>query len=188
MLVEGESDRTALLTLAGLLGRDLSAVDVVSMGGITNLRRYLAGLAGLAGPAGRAGPAGPAGPADNGASGSGPVAVLHDAGETWYVDRTLAGYDGEVARFVCDADLEDELVRALGMPAVLEVVAAAGDLEAWHILLNQPFHRERPPAAVLRRFWGTTSGRKDKYAALLTAALEPSQVPAPLAGVLGVVC
>jgi hypothetical protein len=172
VLVEGESDRTALLTLAGLLDRDLSAVDVVSMGGITNLRRHLAGLAGLAG---------------NGSS-TGPVAVLHDAGETRYVDRTLAGHDGEVARFVCDADLEDELVRALGMPVVLDVVAAAGDLEAWHILLNQPFHRERPPAAVLRRFWGTTSGRKDKYAALLTAALHPSQVPAPLAGVLGVVC
>jgi hypothetical protein len=170
VLVEGESDRTALLTLAGLLDRDLSAVDVVSMGGITNLRRHLAGLA------------------VNGSSTAGPVAVLHDAGETRYVDRTLAGYDGEVARFVCDADLEDELVRALGMPAVLDVVAGAGDLEAWHILLNQPFHRERPPAAVLRRFWGTTSGRKDKYAALLTAALHPSQVPAPLAGVLGVVC
>ncbi len=53
---------------------------------------------------------------------------------------------------MCDADLEDELVRALGIPRVLEVVAAAGDLDAWHILLNQPFHRARPQAAVLRRF------------------------------------
>ena len=61
------------------------------------------------------------------------------------------------------------------MPAVLDVVAGAGDLDAWHILLNQPFHRARPPEAVLRRFWGTTSGRKDKYAALLTAALEPGR-------------
>ncbi len=164
VLVEGDSDRTALLTLAGLLGHDLTDVDVVSMGGITNLRRHLAAL-----------------------GGNQRVAVLHDAGETTYVDRTLAGYDGDVARFVCDADLEDELVRALGMPAVLDVVAAAGDLDAWHILLNQPFHRTRPPAAVLQRFWGTTSGRKDKYAALLTAALEPAQVPAPLAGVLAAV-
>jgi hypothetical protein len=164
VLVEGESDRTALLTLAGQLGRDLSDVDVVSMGGITNLRRHLADL-----------------------TGERAVAVLHDAGETSYVDRTLAAHDGDVARFVCDADLEDELVRALGMPAVLDVVAEAGDLEAWHILLNQPFHRARPPAAVLRRFWGTTSGRKDKYAALLTAALDPAQVPAPLAGVLAAV-
>ena len=167
VLVEGESDRTAVLTLAGRLGHDLSEVDVVSMGGITNLRRHLADLAG-----------------DRAV---GRVAVLHDAGETSYVDRTLAGHDGDVARFVCDADLEDELVRALGMPAVLDVVAAAGDLDAWHILLNQPYHRSRPPAAVLRRFWGTTSGRKEKYAALLTAALTPARVPAPLAGVLAAV-
>jgi hypothetical protein len=164
VLVEGESDRTALLTLAGRLGHDLTGIDVVSMGGITNLRRHLAEL-----------------------TGAPTVAVLHDAGETRYVDRTLARYDGAVARFVCHADLEDELVRALGIPAVLDVVAAAGDLDAWHILLNQPFHRARPQAAVLRRFWGTTSGRKDKYAALLTAALEPDQVPAPLAGVLAAV-
>ncbi|MDZ5622310.1 hypothetical protein SFC88_15820 [Nocardioides sp. HM23] len=161
VLVEGDSDRTALLTLAGRLGHDLGGVDVVSMGGITNLRRHLADL-----------------------TGDRTVAVLHDAGETAYVDRTLAGHDGDVARFVCDADLEDELVRALGIPAVLDVVAAAGDLDAWRILLNQPFHRTRPQDAVLRRFWGTTSGRKDKYAALLTAALEPARVPAPLAGVL----
>ncbi len=167
MLVEGDSDRTALLTLAGLLDHDLTDVDVVSMGGITNLRRHLAELAGLAGT-------------DH-------VAVLHDARETPYVDRTLTRHAGAVARFVCDADLEDELVRALGMPAVLDVVAGAGDLDAWHILLNQPFHRGRPESAVLRRFWGTTSGRKDKYAALLSAALEPARVPAPLAGVLAAV-
>lgn len=161
VLVEGESDRTALTTLAGRLGHDLAGVDVVSMGGITNLRRHLADL-----------------------TGDRTVALLHDAGETAYVDRTLALHDGPVTRFVCDRDLEDELVRALGRPKVLEVLEAGGDLDAWHILLNQPFHRGRPEAAVLRRFWGTTSGRKDKYAALLAAALSPAQVPAPLAGVL----
>ena len=164
VLVEGASDRTALVTLAGGLGHDLTGVDVVSMGGITNLRRHLADLA-------------------DGRS----VVVLHDAGASSYVDRTLARYDGEVARFVCDADLEDELVRALGIPRVLEVVDTAGDLDAWHILLNQPYHRGRPEAAVLRRFWGTTSGRKDKYAALLAVAFDPATVPAPLAGVLAAV-
>lgn len=161
LLVEGESDRTAVTTLAGRLGQDLYDVDVVSMGGITNLRRHLAELAG-----------------------DRVVALLHDAGETSYVDRTLARHDRAVARFVCDADLEDELIRALGVPRVLDVVAAGGDLESWHILRNQPFHRGRAEQAVLRRFFGTTSGRKEKYAGLLTAALGPDQVPAPLAGVL----
>lgn len=161
MLVEGESDRTALLTLAVRLGHDLAGVDVVGMGGITNLRRHLSELADAR-----------------------PVALLHDIGETAYVDRTLARHSGEVTRFVCDRDLEDELVRALGMPKVLEVVEAGGDLDAWRTLLNQPFHRGRPEPAVLRRFWGTTSGRKEKYAALLADALDQATVPAPLAGVL----
>ncbi|KAA1426517.1 TOPRIM nucleotidyl transferase/hydrolase domain-containing protein [Nocardioides antri] len=164
VLVEGESDRTALLTLAGRLGHDLSGVEVVSMGGITNLRRHLAEL-----------------------PGGGRVTVLHDAGETSYVDRTLARHHRPVERFVCDADLEDELIRALGVPRVLDVVAAAGDLAAWHILCNQPFHRGRAETAVLRRFFGTTSGRKEKYAALLAAVLDPGTVPAPLAGVLAAV-
>lgn len=161
VLVEGESDRTALVTLAARLGHDLTGVDVVSMGGITNLRRHLSEV-----------------PEHD------QVALLHDAGESSYVDRTLADHPGLVAPFVCVADLEDELVRALGMDRVLEVVEAGGDLDAWHILLNQPYHRGRPEDLVLRRFWGTTSGRKEKYAALLAAALEPAAVPAPLAGVL----
>ena len=161
VLVEGASDRTAVLTLAAVLERDLTGVDVVAMGGVTNLGRHLRDHAD-----GR------------------PVALLHDAGETSYVDRTLAQHDRPVARFVCDADLEDELVRALGIPRVLEIVAGAGDLPAWQTLCNQPFHRDRAETAVLRRFFGTTSGRKDKYAALLAAALDPDAVPAPLAGLL----
>ena len=38
--------------------------------------------------------------------------------------------------------------------------------------------------AVLRRFLGSRSGRKARYAALLVEALEPGREPAPLAGVL----
>lgn len=167
VLVEGESDRAALVTLAGRLGHDLAGVDVVSMGGITNLRRHLTELSERSEP-------------DR-------VAVLHDAGEAPYVERVLADHPAPVAAFVCTADLEDELVRALGMERTLEVVDAGGDLPAWHILLNQPYHRDRPPEEVLRRFWGTASGRKEKYAALLSAALDPGAVPAPLAGVLDVV-
>ncbi len=37
---------------------------------------------------------------------------------------------------------------------------------------------------MLRRFMGTTSGRKLKYADLLTRELEPDEVPAPLVSVL----
>lgn len=162
VLVEGESDRSAVLTLARRLGRDVAGDDVVAMGGITNLRRHLA---------------------EAESQGLQPV-LLHDADEEPWVERTLASVGGHPPRYVCDADLEDELVRALGIKRTLEVVAEAGDLAAWQILCNQPFHRARPAEAVLRRFWGTTSGRKDKYAALLTAALDLDRVPAPLSGAL----
>jgi hypothetical protein len=42
VLVEGNSDRVALLTLAARLGRRLSAdgVEVIDMGGITNVRAF----------------------------------------------------------------------------------------------------------------------------------------------------
>src|SRR6187549_2785090 len=42
VLVEGESDRVALNTLAARRGRDLAAegVEVVAMGGITNTRAF----------------------------------------------------------------------------------------------------------------------------------------------------
>ena len=43
---------------------------------------------------------------------------------------------------------------------------------------------DRPDLHVLRRFMGTTSGRKLKYAGLLTRELEPDEVPAPLVAVL----
>jgi hypothetical protein len=47
-----------------------------------------------------------------------------------------------------------------------------------------PAQRDWTREAVLRRFLGVRSGRKARYAALLVEALEPSQVPEPLAAVL----
>ena len=163
VLVEGPSDAHAGATLARLHGADLEAagVRVASMGGITNLGRFLD------------------------VSPDRPTLLLHDAGEAPHVRRTLRRTGAEVAAFVCDADLEDELVRALGVPAALEVVERAGDLEQWRILTRQPFHRERPAAEVLRRFLGTTAGRKIRYAGLLVeAAVGLDAVPPPLEALL----
>lgn len=163
VLVEGESDRRALEVLATRRGLDLAAagVEVVAMQGITNLRRHLAEL----------------GPDDH-------VTGLYDAAEGGYVSRVLARTRPPARFFACDADLEDELVRALGHAAVIDVIDAAGDLAAYHSLRQQPFHRHRPESEVLRRFMGTTSGRKLRYAGLLTAALDLDRVPAPLCSVL----
>jgi hypothetical protein len=176
VLVEGLSDRAALETLATMTGRDLASegVAIVAIGGATNILRYLA----MYGPGGR----------------DVQIAGLCDAGEERAFRRRLAraGYgDGltrermeELGFFVCDVDLEDELIRALGVDAVERVIAAQGELTALRILQRQPAQRRRTPDQHLRRFIGTRSGRKIRYGRLLVEALEPDQVPAPLAGVL----
>ena len=163
ILVEGTSDQRAVEVLAMLRGRDLAAegVAVVSMGGITNLSRHLDQLA-------------------PGVLVTGP----YDRDEEAWVRRALARRDAPVALQVCDLDLEDELIRALGVAGALEVVEARGDSAAWATLCRQPFHRDRPAEQVLHRFLGTTSGRKIEYAGLLTTALDLGRVPLPLDSVL----
>jgi Overcoming lysogenization defect protein-like, TOPRIM domain len=173
VLVEGESDRVALQTLAGRLGRDLAAegVEVVAMGGVTNIRAF----------ASRYGPLGL----------GLPLAGLYDAPEEGLLRRGLAAaglpdaIDPEALGFFrCTADLEDELIRALGLDGVEGVIEAAGEARSLQRLVAMPAQRGWTREAVLRRFLGSRSGRKARYAQLLVQALEPGREPAPLAGVL----
>lgn len=165
VLVEGESDRNAVETLATRLGRDLAGegVTVTAMGGATNIRRHLAALEGVR------------------------TCGLYDAKEERFFRRALGTEDLERAGFFrCEQDLEDELIRALGVDRVLEVVEARGELASYRILQRQPFHRGRPERAQLRRFLGTHSGRKIEYGGLLAAALDLDRLPRPLAALLDV--
>jgi hypothetical protein len=177
VLVEGTSDRVALLTVATRLGRDLSAegIEVVAMGGITNVRAF----------ASRYGPRGLglrlAGLYDapeedklrRGLTAAGLPAALQPNGPA------LIGFHG------CSADLEDELIRALGVDRVAAVIDAAGEGPSLRRLSQMPVQRDWTRAAVLRRFLGSRAGRKERYAALLVQALELDQVPEPLLAVLG---
>ena len=164
VLVEGISDRIAVETLARRRGRDLAAegVTVVPVGGAHAIGRFLSGL-----------------------DGQTRVAVLCDAGEEPTVTRAAerAAVDG-LGIFVCDADLEDELIRALGVATVEAILAANGDLGPFRTLQKQAAWRGRPADQQLRRFMGSGGSRKVRYAELLVAALEPAQVPRPLARVL----
>jgi len=176
VLVEGASDRAALETLAGRHGRDLEAegVCVLSMGGATEAARYIR----LLGPEGL----------------DVALAGLFDEAEERFFRRPMeqatgrAGLDpGALAGlgfFACRADLEDELIRSLGVEGVQAVLAAEGDLRSFRIFQRQPAQRGRPLHLQLRRFLGTISGRKERYARSLTAALEGRRVPLPLRGLL----
>ena len=176
VLVEGDSDRVALHTLAGRHGRDLAAegIDVVAMGGITNTRAFASHY----------------GPRGLGV----PLAGLYDAPEEGKLLHGLAAAGLDAARepgaltglgfYRCSADLEDELVRALGVEAVEAVIEAAGEARSLRLLAGMPAQRGWSREAVLRRFLGVRSGRKARYAALLVDALDPGRVPEPLAAVL----
>jgi hypothetical protein len=172
VLVEGMSDQLAVETLAARRGRDLSAegVAVVPIGGAQAIGRFL----NLYGPRGR----------------DLRLAGLCDAGEEDEFRRGLerAGFGDGLTRadmealgfYVCVADLEDELIRALGADEVERVVRANGDLGSFRTLQKQPEWRGRPREEQLRRFMGSGGRRKIRYARLLVAAIELEDVPRPL--------
>ena len=86
--------------------------------------------------------------------------------------------------FVCEPDLEGELIRALGAAAVEAVAEAHGDLGSFRTLQKQPAWRAEPLEEQLRRFMGSGGSRKIRYARLLVEALDPEAAPAPLDRVL----
>jgi len=180
VLVEGNSDRVALHTLAERMGRDLAAegIEIVAMGGITNTRAFALryGPHGLGVPLAGLYDAAEEGKVRHGLAAAGLEATLDDGG--------LSG----LGFFKCSADLEDELIRALGVKAVEAVIEAAGEARSLRLLAGMPAQRDWTREAVLRRFLGAKSGRKARYAALLVEALEPGRAPLPLASVLARVC
>jgi hypothetical protein len=158
ILVEGITDRIALEAVAERLGLELDGVEIVPIGGAQAVRRVAAGYSDVR------------------------LAGLCDAGEERYFRRALGD-----AAFVCTADLEDELVRALGPERVEAVLAAQGDLETFRNFQNQPYWRGRPVQAQLRRWLQASDNRGKRYPPLFVEALAPKEIPSPLAGVLAAV-
>jgi len=152
VLVEGTSDLVALETLALRRGRDLAAegVAIDAIGGAQAVRRAVARHDGAR------------------------VVGLVDAGESTGFRLVLDDV------FVCDPDLEGELIRALGADEVLRVLDAHGDLGPFRTLQRQPSWRGRPVEEQLRRFMGSGGSRKIQYARHLVEALDLERMPAPL--------
>jgi len=174
IVVEGESDQAAIEALAERRGVDLGAVRVrvECLGGAHRIGTFLEELG----------------------EGRPRLAGLCDAGEEPVFRRALerAGFGSDLTRpdmerlgfYVCDADLEEELIRALGAPRVEEIVRANEDLHRLQKLQQMPAWRGRAPEEQLRRFMGSGGRRKIRYARLLVEALDPDRVPRPLDRVL----
>ena len=157
VIVEGESDRVALETLARRRGRDLAAegVEIVAIGGAHAIRRFL-------------------------------QSHRHDGELVGLVDARQADVFTRrgVEVYVCDADLEDELIRALGVEGMERVIEGQGELRSLRSLQKQPAQRGRSTFQHLRRFITTKSGRKAQYARAMVEALDLDAVPRPLDQVL----
>jgi hypothetical protein len=173
VIVEGASDRVALETLAERRGRDLAAegVEVVAIGGAQAIAAF---------------------PRRVGRDVR--VAGLCDAGEEADFRRGLerAGFGSVADRgaleklgfYVCEPDLEGELIRALGTAGVEAVLERSGKLTSFRTFQKQPQWRGRPVEAQLRRFFGSSAG-KIRHASLMVEALDLARVPPPLDRVLG---
>jgi len=159
VLVEGVTDRIALVAVAAKLGIDIAAsgIGIVPIGGAQAIRRAFAEYDGER------------------------VAGLCDVGEERWFRRVLGD-----ATYVCVKDLEDELIRALGPDRVQGVVAAEGELETFRNFQNQLFWRGRPVELQLRR-WLQNGGRQHRYPPLLVEAMVPDEIPRPLVDVLSAV-
>lgn len=173
ILVEGVSDQRAVEALATRRRRDLEAegVSVVAIGGAHAIGAALERF----------------GPRGLGAR----LGGLCDEREEHAVKRGLerAGLGADLSRadlealgfFVCENDLEYELVRAVGIERVLGVIEQEGELARFRTFQKQLAKRALP---LDEQMWRFMWNRKVRYAPLLVGALELDRVPRPLDGVL----
>lgn len=171
VLVEGPSDAAVVRVLSE--ARGLRGLDIIDMGGVTNVGHHLTHL--------------------TRAPGEVRVAGLCDATEAHVVLAALrrhghrANTPEDLSRcgfFVCTPDLEGELHRALGAERVVEALDELGDGDRFRPFQHQPVWRGRPLDEQLHRFAGSGSGRKIRLAGHLATLLTPDDTPAPLASLL----
>ena len=171
MLLEGASDVAALQAASerASLGLGDAGVRLIDMGGATNVRRHLVDAA-------RA----PTKPR---------VLGMCDIKEGSFFVRALRELDCDVSSVdelprwgfqLCDRDLEDELLRALGSDGVRQVFDGLGLSGRFATFTRQPAWAARDFHEQARRFAGVASGRKEVMAAALAAALDPEALPSPL--------
>jgi OLD-like protein len=171
VLVEGESDAAAVRALADLIGCDLGShpIQIWSANGVTNFSRVLVEFV-------RTHP---------GADFCG----MYDVADEWHIRRALA--DAAIPTvpheslesfgfFACVADLEDELIRALGTEAVVGVLEAQAELNSFRRFQAMPQHRSAPVHRQLHRFLGTRATRKIRCARRLVEFLDLARLPHPL--------
>ena len=162
VLVEGISDQIAVETAAARLGRDLveDAVVVLPMGGAQAAARFVRRF--LEWPAIR-------------------LTGLCDSAEERFFDEAFAQLPppgGDY--FVCAADLEEELIRAVGRDRIEDLLSREDDLRAFRTLQKQREWRDEPFERQIHRWLRSVARRNLRYARLLVIAAPDGGLPRPL--------
>jgi predicted ATPase len=178
ILVEGASDKYALQALAARKGRNLNAdgVSIVVMEGAGGIDTFLA----LLGPKGLR--------VD--------LAGLCDAAEEAKWSKALKAHGlavkqdrAEMARigfFICDNDLEDVLITAVGEKATTQIIDGKGEKKTFGTFSRQPAQIGKSTHELLHDFLHTR-GRQVTYAPLLVDHINLGTVPTSLEGVIDAV-
>lgn len=170
VLVEGISDQIAIDATARRLGRDLaeSGVVVVPIGGAHAVAAFAARFDHEGGPV---------------------VLGLCDRAEAGLFDRALgsrsepkveSGATRERVVFVCEPDLEAELIAAIDPADLLGLLDTHGDLDAFGTMSRQQVWRKRPFEARIHRWIRSHARRSSLYAGRIIEALDPTHMPGPL--------
>jgi hypothetical protein len=175
IFVEGLSDRLALRTLAQKRDRNLDAdaVSIVVLHGAGQLKNYLRILGPSALDVGLAGLCDSQDEEDW-------RRALEEAGIGTDLDRSAA--EG-LGFWVCDPDLEGELIAAAGETTVEALIDSEGETSAWEAFANQPDNRGEAKSDLLRKFIHKRN-RVIRYSPLIMEALDEASVPPPLRAVL----
>lgn len=173
IVVEGFSDLLAIRTLASKLGLslDASGVSVLSLDGAGTFKYYLQ----LFGPQGL----------DVQLRGL----CDQDAESDWIVKLDAAGIsvgnrsDLEAQGFyVCDPDLEAELLSALGTSTTQQIIIANEAEGSYSSFANQQVNQGKSEAEIQLAFFRR---EKVRWAPLFSAEIDGASVPSPIAELLG---
>ncbi len=179
LLVEGESDYIAVTKAATLLGHRLDAkgVAVLQTGGEGTLRTFvrLFGKNGL----------------DLDIAGL--VDADAEAALTQELERESYGQGIDrltlesVGFWICDSDLEAELIQAVGISQTEALITAEGEDQSYAAFAQDPRYSRLSDQERLEAFL-SKRGRKVRYAPLLIDRLTSGTLPRPLVEALNHVC
>jgi hypothetical protein len=172
IVVEGVTDQLALTLAARRAGRNFEAdgVNVVPIHGAHAMSRFLRQVA-VDEPEAR-------------------LAGLYDMGEERVIRTALerGGFGATLDHrqlerlgfFACDADLEEELIRATGEANLSRLIEREGDAQPWHRFRSQSAWRGRPVDQQFHRFIRSVSERNSRYIRAMVETIDPSRLPRPL--------